>query len=139
MPGRGVVDMRARRMVALLDAARNRSVGITIDGGGSPITTGFKGVLRLPFGGLITRWTLLADQAGGLVIDIWKGPFASSPPTVGETITGSDKPTLISEQQAEHAIPATWVAAVAAGDVLAFNVDSADTITRVSLTLDVRI
>ena len=139
MGGRGLVDMKARRMITALDACRSRSVGITIDGGGSPITTGFKGTLRLPFGGLITRWTLLADQAGGLVIDIWKGPFASSPPTVAETITGSDKPTLISEQQAEHAVPETWVAEVAAGDVMAFNVDSVDTITRVSLTLDVRI
>ena len=139
MPGRGVVDLRARRMLAALGAARSRAVGITIDGGGSPITTGPKSVVRVPFGGLITRWTLLADQAGSLVIDVWKGPFGASPPTVAETITGPDKPTLISEQQAEHAIPETWVAAVAAGDVIAFNVDSASTITRATLVLDIQV
>jgi len=106
-----------------------------IDGGGSAITTGQKGHLEIPFACTITGWTLLADQSGSIVIDVWKDTYANFPPTVADTIAGSEKPTLSSAQKNQDLTLTTWTTAVAAGDILAFNVDSVSTVTRVTLSI----
>ncbi|GAI77252.1 unnamed protein product, partial [marine sediment metagenome] len=48
------------------------TITFIIDGGGSAITTGEKGHLRIPFACTINRVTMLADQSGSIVVDIWK-------------------------------------------------------------------
>jgi hypothetical protein len=48
------------------------TLGIVIDGGGAVIATGVHGDLRIPFACTITKATLLADQSGSIVIDVWK-------------------------------------------------------------------
>ena len=109
-----------------------------IDGGGSAITTGEKGHLEIPFKCEIQRVTLLADQSGSIVIDIWKDSYASFPPDVGDTITASAKPTLDAAQKYQDATLTGWTKTVTAGDVLAFNVDSAATVERITLVLKVK-
>jgi len=111
-------------------------VGITIDGGGSAITTGIKGYTSIPKAGNIVRARMMADQAGAAVVDVWKDIFANYPPTVADTITAAAKPTLAGP--ADHSDDTTltgWTVAVAVGDVLGFKVDSATTITRLTLEL----
>ena len=111
------------------------SLTFIIDGGGSAITTGQKGHLEIPFACTITGWTLLANQSGSIVIDVWKDTYANFPPTVADTIAGSEKPTLSSAQKNQDLTLTTWTTAVAAGDILAFNVDSVSTVTRVILSI----
>ena len=106
-----------------------------IDGGGSAITTGVKGFLEIPFACTITGWTLTADQSGSIVMDVWKDTYANFPPTVADTIAGSEKPTLSSVQKNQDLSLSTWTTAVSAGDHLAFNVDSASTVTRITLSI----
>lgn len=111
--------------------------GITIDGGGSVITTGVKGYVRVPEAGTITKWTLLADQAGAIVIDIWKNTFANYPPTDVDSITGAAPPTLTaSDDEAEDSTLTGWTTEIVAGDIFGFNVDSISTITRVTLEVE---
>lgn len=112
-------------------------VGITIDGGGAAITTGVKGYIRVPYVGTITKVSTLADQSGSIVIDIWKDTYANYPPTVADTITASAKPTLSAATKAEDSTLTGWTTAIAAGDVLGFNVDSATTVQRVHLLLEI--
>jgi hypothetical protein len=114
------------------------AITFVIDGGGSVITTGQKGHLRLPFAGTIISAALAADQVGSIVIDIWKDTTVNFPPTVADTITASAKPTLSSAQSSLDAVLTGWTKTFASGDYLAFNVDSVATITRVTLTLIVR-
>jgi hypothetical protein len=122
--------------------ARIGAVGLIIDGGGSAITTGVKGFVRVPFACTITGVTLLSTDAnataGSIVVDIWKDTYANYPPTVADTITASAKPTLSSANKSENTTLTGWTTAIAAGDVLGFNVDSAATVTRVMLTLTVQ-
>jgi hypothetical protein len=113
------------------------TLGITIDGGGSAPTTGVKGYLYVPFACTINSVTLAADQSGSAVIDIWKVAYASFPPTVTNTITASDLPTLSSAQDYQDSTLTGWTTSVNAGDVLAFNVNSASTLTRINLVLKV--
>jgi hypothetical protein len=112
-----------------------RSFGITIDGGGSVITTGVKGDIEVPFACTINRATMLADQSGSIVIDVWKDTYANYPPTVADTITASAKPTISSATKSQDSTLTGWTTAVTAGDTIRFNVDSATTITRVTLVI----
>jgi hypothetical protein len=113
------------------------SVGITIDGGGSAITTGVKGYIEVPYACTINQVTLLADQSGSCVIDIWKDTYANYPPTVADTITASAKPTISAATKSQDATLTGWTTSISAGDILGFNVDSASTVTRVHLILKV--
>ena len=109
-----------------------------IDGGGSVITTGVKGYLEVPFDCTIERQTLLADQTGSIVIDIWKDTFANFPPLVADTITASAKPTISAGVKDQDATLTGWTTAISEGDILAYNVDSVTTIERVTMSLKVR-
>jgi hypothetical protein len=108
-----------------------------MDGGGSAITTGQKGHLHMPFNCIITQATLLADQTGSIVIDIWKDGYGFFPPTDADSITGSTPPTVSSAQKSQDSTLSGWTTYIYANDVLAFNVDSCTTITRVTLSLKV--
>jgi hypothetical protein len=118
-----------------------RSVGIVIDGGGSVITTGIKGFVVVPFGGTITKATLLSTDpavtAGSIVIDVWKDTYANYPPTVADTITASAKPTLSSATKSQDSTLTGWTTGITAGDILGFKVDSVTTLTHVTLVLQV--
>ena len=110
--------------------------GITIDGGGSAITTGLKGTITLPFGGTITQWDLLSDVSGSIVIDVQKTSYASYP-TGGVSIAGSELPTLSSSTKNQDTNLTTWTTSVSAGDILLFNVNSASTLTRANLVIKI--
>lgn len=112
-------------------------INFVIDGGGSAITTGVKGDLEIPFACTINRATLLADQSGSIVIDIWKDTYANYPPTVADTITASAKPTISSATKSQDSTLTGWTTSIAAGDTLRFNVDSITTCTRVLISLKI--
>ena len=132
-----MVTLRSKRLVDELaeSPASAFDVCLIIDGGGSAITTGQKGHLVIPVAAIITGWTILADQVGSIVVDVWKDTYANFPPTVADTIAGTEKPTLAAAQKNQDLTLTSWITAVAAGDILAFNVDSAATVTRVSVII----
>jgi hypothetical protein len=110
------------------------SFGITVDGTGSVLTTGEKGYLIIPYDGVITGWNMISDQTGSCVIDVWK-TSGGTIPTVTDTITGTEKPTLSSQQINSDLTLTSWTTSVSIGDVIAFNIDSVSTITRVNLSI----
>ena len=111
------------------------TIGITIDGGGSAITTGSKGFIYVPYACTISSATLLADQSGSIVIDVKKIAYGSFPST--SSICASAKPTLSSEQNSQDSTLTDWTTSISAGDVLEFYVDSCTTTTRANLILKV--
>jgi hypothetical protein len=113
------------------------SLTFVIDGGGSAITTGQKGHLEIPFACTITRVTMLADQSGSIVVDVWKDTYANFPPTDADSITASAPPTISGAQKSQDSTLTGWTKAISAGDILAFNVDSCTTIERVTISLRV--
>jgi len=113
------------------------SFGITIDGGGADITTGVKGYVSIPYSGTITDWVIIGDASGSCVVDIWKTTYASFPPLVGDSITGSEKPTLSSSSINTDNDLTTWTTSVTAGDIIGFNVDSVSGLTRLNLAIKV--
>jgi len=114
-----------------------QTLTFVIDGGGSAITTGIKGDIEVPFDCTINQVTLLADQSGSIVVDIWKDTYANYPPTGADTITASAKPTISATTKSQDATLTGWTTSITAGDILRFNVDSAATVTRVTISLRV--
>lgn len=110
-------------------------IQITIDGAGSAISTGVAGDLYIPFDITLTGHTLIADQSGSIVLDLWVDTIANHPPTVADTITASDKPTLSTAISTQDNNISTWTTNVNGGSVMRVNVDSITTVTRVQLTL----
>lgn len=113
------------------------SIVYVIDGGGQTITTGVAGDLFIPFGFTINEYTLLADQTGSIVVDIWEDTYGNFPPTVADTITGSAKPTITSSNKAQSSTLTGWQTTFPPNMCFRFNVDSVTTLTRVTLTLKI--
>jgi hypothetical protein len=127
------VTGRARDLARRYPA--QRFLVLVFDGIGSELTSGVKGEVTVHFDADITGWRLLADQPGDVVIDIWKTDYASYPPTVADTVTAADQPTLASADKADDTALTGWTTLVSAGDTFKFNIDSASAVTRVTLTL----
>ncbi len=111
------------------------AVTCVFDGNGAALVANSKVYLEVPFAMTITGWTIVADQIGSCVIDVWKDTYANYPPTVGDTIAGSEKPTLSSTVKNQDLSLSTWTTAVSTGDTLVFNVDSATTVGKVTVVL----
>lgn len=120
--------------------AVRKQITVVLNGGGVAITTGLKGFLSLPVSGTWKKWRILSVDAavtsGSIVFDVWKDTYANYPPTVADTITASDKPTLSAATKAEGTALTGWTTAFTAGDVLGINVDSVSTVTEISFTLE---
>jgi len=106
-----------------------------IDGGGSVITIGAKSWVRVPYNMIITGWEITADQSGSIVVDVWKSTYDNFPPTVADTIAGSEKPTLSNQQKNQDTSLTTWTTTVNAGDYVRINVDSVSTVTKVAVDI----
>ena len=112
------------------------AIGCVIDGGGAVIATGIKGDIGpMTFAGEFEDVTLLADQSGSIVVDIWKDAYANFPPMVAGSITAAAKPTISAATKSQDATLASWSKTFAAGDVFRIHVDSAAAIQRAALTL----
>ena len=110
-----------------------------IDGVGAPITIGFSGTLLIPYGCVIYNWFLTSDVMGSVQIDIWKmsqdAIRAGGFPSAANTITGSAKPNISANKFGYSAALTGWTTLINQNDVLAFNVDTASSLVRVTLVL----
>ena len=111
------------------------SINLTIDGSGGNIVPGDGGCVTMPYSGTITGWEIMADVSGSIVIDVWKDTYANYPPTIANTIAGTEKPTLSSQTKNQDLTLTTWTTTVSEGDIIKFNVDSSSTVNKVYLTI----
>lgn len=127
--GSGALSDSAVTSTALANLPTASIIG-TINGGGSTITTGIKADVHFDFPCTITRVTLLSDETGSIVVDLWKDSYTNFPPTVADSITASAKPTISAGIKSQDSTLTGWTTSIAAGDVLRINVDSCSAITR---------
>lgn len=117
------------------------TIQFIIDGGGSVITTGIKGDIMVPFNCTVLGWDIVADASGTIQVDIWKDTYANFPPTVADTITGTEKPALSSAQKNQDTALSSWNTTLTRNDWLRINVDSSPapaTVTRVTIAIRVK-
>jgi hypothetical protein len=124
--------------VTVPSGATTGSFGITIDGLGGVISSGQKGYVSIPYNGTITGWDIFSDAIGSCVIDVWKDSYVNFPPTVGDSIAGTQKPTLSGQIANRNNNLTGWTTTITAGDVIGFNVEPSPTgTTRVNLIIKV--
>jgi hypothetical protein len=134
----GTADFAARRDHVHPRIGDTFTVNFIIDGGGSAITTGIKGDIFFDYACTINQVTVLADQSGSIVVDIWEDTYANYPPVDADSITASAPPTLSSASKSQDSTLTGWsTTAIVNGSVLRFNVDSITTCTRVLIALKV--
>lgn len=120
------------------NSIRDATVNLIIDGLGSVIPVGIAGDLQVDFNCTILSATLLADQSGDIIVDVWKDSFANFPPTIADSITAAAKPTITGSIKSQDTTLAGWTTTITAGDILRFNVDSCSAIERCTIALKVR-
>ena len=111
------------------------AITFIIDGGGEDITTGRKGFLSIPFECTINSVTMLGDNAGSMVCDIWVDSYANHPPTDADSITAAAVPELDGADRSTDSTLTGWSKVISAGDVIAYNVDSVADLQYVTITL----
>ena len=123
----------------LENSVKKRAINFISDGGGSVLTTGVKSYVTVPYDCTVQSWTILAENSGSVVVDVWNDTYANYPPTVADTIAGTEKPTISSGVKNQDNSLTTWTTALSQGDVLGFNIDSVTDITKISLSIDVEV
>lgn len=119
-----------------ISSNQQRTVTAIFDGQGSVPAADTVTYFRVPSACTIQKVTILADQTGSAVVDIWKDAFANYPPTNVDSITSASPPTLSSASKAEDSTLTGWTKSISAGDVLGFNLDSASTLNKVTVIID---
>ena len=117
------------------DPALTGTISATFDGGGSALAADTIVYVEVPYDCTIEEVTMLADVSGSVVIDVWVDSYANFPPTDADSITASAVPTISSSTKSQDSTLTGWTTSVSAGDVVAFNIDSATTITWCQITL----
>lgn len=138
LPGNGIQVSGVAPTFTVTNLFDSGCFGITIEGGGGVPSTGLKGYLFVPYACTIDCWAVVADVVGSAVIDVWKGsaPFVV-PLSAAESIAGTQKPTLLGTQLANNLSLTTWTTSLQFGDVIAFNLDSASTVSQITLQIKV--
>jgi hypothetical protein len=112
-----------------------KTATVTFDGGGAAIVAGAHAWCRVDMACTIVGVSLLADQDGDFEVDIYKDTFANYPPTGADSIVASAPPTLSGADSSEDTTLTGWTTALAAGDVLIFEVTNCVDIEKCVLSL----
>lgn len=131
--------LTAEQVVARAEGILDGVFPFPLNGGGGVISTGTKyyAIIEAPYAGTIDSYTLVADQSGNIVLDIWKDIYLNFPPTVADSITAAAKPTLSAAQKSQDSTLTGWTKTFSKGDIFLINVDSISTITEAVLLLKI--
>lgn len=118
---------------ALVEA---KSLTFPLGDGSAVIPTGLHYSPQIPFALTPVSWSLVAvdELTGSMVVDVRAEDWATGMPGAPDSIAGTEKPTLSSQQKAQDLSLSSW-GVIAAGDILGIYVESCSTITKADLTL----
>ena len=108
-------------------------VGCYMTGQGTTITTGFKGMVVIPYSMTVTSWHIVsyngsgAALSGSMVVDVYKNGVSM--------IGAGNKPTLSSSSDSSAAVSGWTSTTITLEDIISFKVDSVSTCKEVSLTI----
>lgn len=122
-------------LAPLFETAVYSGLDVMMSGGGFALSVGIKAYISVPFDCEIIEATLLADQSGDCVVDIWKDTYGAHPPTDADSITGGNELVLSASNKTTDVVLSGWTTTLTAGDVLAVVLDSILTINVLTLAL----
>lgn len=123
---------------SLANAAKDTCWAFRFGNGTDVLSTGVHLDVPIPYDCTILSVEMHAKESGSCVVDIWADSYANLPPTDADSITASAPPTISTAIKSQDATLTGWTTSLTAGEWLRFNVDSATTITQVTLAIYVR-
>lgn len=100
------------------------------------VTAGDQVWVRVPYACTITGWDITANASGSAVVDVWQDTYAHFPPVVGDSIAGTNKPTLSAARTNQNTTLSGWGdLTLDEGSYLVFNVDSVSGIATLNVVL----
>ena len=84
---------------------------------------------------LIEATILTQGGTGSCVVDIWKTPIGTYPPTSANSICGGNYPSITSGTTLVKTSLTGWTTAVSAGDTIMFHLTSSSTFTYITIQL----
>jgi len=113
-----------------------KDITMVLDGGGSPITTGWKGTLEVPFACTLQGWTLLSiDLSGSIALDVQATSYSLFP-TSGSIVNGHYPVISSAYKSQDFNIAAEgWSTSVAQNTLISFYVLSATTLQHATMAL----
>lgn len=112
-----------------------RAITYSFNGNGAALSAGAKAYLTVPFACTISAWNMSLDT-GTATVDAWKVATGTAIPTVANTITASATPAIASGTSIHSTTLTGWTTAVAANDIMGFNLKAVSAATFVNLTLE---
>lgn len=94
--------------------------------------------LRIPYNCEIVEASSHGDASGSWVVDVWKDAAANYPPTNADSITSAAPVTASGVYRTSDTTLTGWTKTLAAGDFLAFNLDSLSGASQVVVQLRVK-
>lgn len=91
--------------------------------------------IYLPFAGTIESWTILSDKTASVSIDLWVDTYANYPPTVDDTICGSNYVALSSANKNTDSTLTDWEKTFSAGDIMKAHINSIALASRLTLVI----
>ncbi|HUD20872.1 MAG TPA: hypothetical protein VMQ44_02285 [Candidatus Saccharimonadales bacterium] len=119
---------------ASAQTALKKTITAVFDGGGTPLTAGAIARIHVPNAYAIQAATMIADTVGSASVDIWMATYPTVP-TIANSIVASDKPTLTNAQTMQDTALTGWTTSILAGSIIFFHLDSASTITQLTISL----
>lgn len=114
--------------------SNTKTLNYVIDGGGSAITTGIKGVIILDAAYTLTAWTVYGDSTGAINVDVGRAAAPTYPRTSAATFSTIVSPNLGAGEVADRTTGLSI--SISSGDTLQFNVTSnAGAHTRFTIAL----
>lgn len=114
------------------------NVVVVFDGNGSVINTGSFIDVEIPWNSYITDIIMMADQTGSFTFNIFKGTYASYPPTTASSICSASRPTIAANYKSYDSTLTNWITYIPSGSILRYYSDSCSSITRCSTILKLR-
>jgi hypothetical protein len=96
-PGEAGVFYSTGDVWHLVSRTAARTIVFRVDGGGSSIGSGAEDVQRIPFAGVLMRYSMHADAVGSAVVDVQRAPWPATP-TAADSVCRGLLPTLSGQQ-----------------------------------------
>ena len=86
--------------------------------------------LRIPVSSTITAWYIDCDKSGNIVLDVWKNTWNDTPEVSGDSIAGTEKPTLAGDVSSSDVALGSMTTDWNANDNVCIEIESAATVTK---------
>lgn len=110
------------------------SINFIVDNGNSVIVPNQVDYVRVPYAGKLLDWTIIADQQGSVVIDVWRSS-ENTLPTQANSICTVNKPSLSNASIGYMTLSAWTNEDISQDDVFGFNVVSVSGIKKFRLSI----